>query len=118
MTMRHAGWLLLLGLTACTSSEEKARQRELQMIAQAQADSAAEADFISDSLALDSTVTLDSIRELRIRDVTDTDDDGNTFTLPRHEAIGAKGQLCAVTTERYMQLAPGDTLRCQWGPPE
>jgi len=118
MIVRPVRCLLVLALTACTSAEQKARERETQMIAQAQADSTAEAEFVADSLALDSTVTLDSIRELRIREVTTTDDNGYAFTLPRHEAIGAMGQTCALTSERYAQLVPGDTLRCQWGPPE
>lgn len=116
--MRRIIWALVLTLAACTSAEDKARQREQAVIEQARADSASEADFLSDSLALATSITLDSIRDLRIRDVRDTDDDGNEFMLPRHEAVGTTGLVCAVNTDRYLQLVRGDTLRCQWGPVE
>ena len=116
--MRHVTWLLVLGLAACTSAEEKARVREQAMIAQAQADSAAETDFVADSLALAASVTLDTIRDLRIRDVKNVDDNGYEYTASAHEAIGTAGFVCALTVERYVPLTRGDTLRCQWGPAE
>jgi hypothetical protein len=117
--MRRVTWLLLLlGLAGCTSAEEKARAREQEMVAQAQADSAAEADFVADSLALAASITLDTIRELRILDVKRVDDNGYEFTQPAHQAIGTTGQVCALTVERYIPLIRGDTLSCQWGPPE
>jgi len=115
--MRHLTWLLVLVLAGCTSAEEKAREREQEMIGQAQADSAAEADFVADSLALAASITVDTIRELRIRDVQSVDDNGYEFALPAHEAIGTTGQVCALTVERYIPLIRGDTLSCQWGPP-
>ncbi len=118
MSMRRTTLALMLTLAACTSAEEKARQREQDMMEQARADSAAEADFIADSLALAGSITLDSIRDVRIRDVKTVDDNGYEYLSPRHEAVGTTGQVCAVTSTRYFQLVRGDTLRCQWGPPE
>lgn len=87
------------------------------MIAQALADSAAESDFVADSLALAASITVDTIRELRIRDVNVVDDDGNEFIAPAREAIGTTGLVCALTVDRFFLLNRGDTLSCQWGPP-
>jgi len=115
--MRRTTLALVLSLAACTSDEEKAREREQLMMVQARADSAAEADFLADSVALASSISLDSIRDLRVREVKTVDDNGYEYLTPRHEAIGAAGLVCAVTIERYIQLVRGDTLRCQWGPP-
>ena len=116
--MRRMTLALVLTLAACTSAEEKARQREQAMMEQARADAATEADFIADSLALAASITLDTVRDVRIRDVRTVDDDGDEYLSPRHEAVGTTGQVCAVTSTRYGQLVRGDTLRCQWGPPE
>jgi hypothetical protein len=118
MTMRRTTLALMLTLAACTSAEEKAREREKAMIEAARADAAEEAAFVADSIALTASITVDSIRDLRIRDVKTVDDNGYEYLAPRHEAIGTAGQVCAVTTTRYFQLVRGDTLRCQWGPPE
>ncbi len=116
MNRRFITLAMLLGLTSCTSAEEKARQREQAMMEQARADSAAEADFIADSTTLASTITVDSIRELRIRDVSLSDEDGNEIMSRRHEAVGRFGLVCGVDMDRYATLIVGDTLRCQWGP--
>lgn len=117
MSMRRVLCLALLTCTACTSAEDKARAREQQMIEQARADSAAEADFVADSVALANSITVDSIRELRMRDVREIDDDGNEVLTRRYEAVGTHDMVCAVETTRYALLVRGDTLRCQWGPP-
>lgn len=113
--MRHAVWLVL-ALAACTSAEEKQRERERLMIEQARADSAAEAEFLADSLALAASVTMDTVGILRLRDLHTTDDDGNTLTTAVHEAVAPNGQVCALTPEKYAMLFKGDTLSCQWGP--
>ena len=116
--MGRITWLLVLVLAACTSAEDKAHERDRQMIAQAQADSAAEADFIADSLALAASITVDTVRELQSRDVTIVDDNGDEFLAPAREAIGTTGLVCALSVDRFVQLNRGDTLSCQWGPPE
>jgi hypothetical protein len=104
-------------LVACTNAEEKARERESAMIEQAKADSAAEADFIGDSVRIAASIVLDTIRDLRVREISDVDDDGETFQTTVHEAVAASGQVCALTTEKYLATVRGDTLTCQWGPP-
>lgn len=117
MIRRRAIWLVL-ALAACTSAEEQARQREAAMIAQAQADSVAEADFVADSLALAASITVDTIRELRRRNTETISDDGEDAAVAIFQAVSPKGQVCALTAVRYQALAIGDTLSCQWGPPE
>ncbi|MES3035995.1 MAG: hypothetical protein V4813_18470 [Gemmatimonadota bacterium] len=115
--MRHLTWLVL-ALTACTSAEEKARQHEAAMIAQAQADSAAEADFVADSLALAASITVDTVRQLRQQNTETISDDGEEAAVAIFQAVSPRGHVCAVTAVRYQALAIGDTLTCQWGPPE
>lgn len=111
-------WMIgVILLAACSSAEEKARERELAMIEQAKADSTAEADFIGDSVRLAASFTVDTIRELRIRDVTEVDDDGDNLLTSLHQAVAPNGQVCALTPERYPTVVRGDTLTCQWGPP-
>lgn len=116
--MNHVPRLaLLMALAACTSAAEKQQERERQMIEQAQADSAAEADFLADSLALATSITVDTIRSLRLRDIPAANEDGDPLTLVQAEAVAANGQVCALSRERYTMLVTGDTLTCQWGPP-
>lgn len=118
--MRHVLWLVL-ALAACTSAEEAKRQRELAMIAQATADSVAEAEFVVDSIALAASITVDTIADVRIRSVavpSDDGDDGGDGPTLRHEAVAPGGKVCAVTPTRYVTLIRGDTLSCQWGAPE
>lgn len=117
MIVRHAIWLLL-ALAACTSAEEKAREREAQMIAQAQADSLAEAEFVSDSVVLAASITVDTIRELRRQNTETISNDGEDAAVAIFQAVSPTGQVCALTAVRYQALAIGDTLTCQWGPPE
>lgn len=114
--MRHSIWALAAALLACTSAEERARQREEAMIAQARADSAAEADFIADSVALAASVTVDSVVELRVRTVRTPLEGGDHVSAPNHEAVNRFGLVCTLDEERYRTLVRGDTLRCQWGP--
>ena len=115
--MRPVMWLVL-ALAGCTSAEEKARQREAQMIAQARADSAAEADFVADSLALAASITVDTIRALRRQNTETISSDAADASVAIFQAVSPKGQVCALTAVRYQALAIGDTLTCQWGPPE
>ena len=51
--------LLLVG--ACTSAEERARQAEEAMVAQAKSEAAAESLFVQDSLKLQASITMDTI---------------------------------------------------------
>lgn len=116
--MRRLIWLAF-ALVACTSDEEKARQREAAMIEQAQADAAAEAEFADDSLKLAASVTIDTIRRLERRDRYSTNDEDDEETSgPRFEAIAANGQVCLLTPARFTTVVVGDTLSCQWGPRE
>lgn len=111
--MRIIVWLVF-ALAACTSAEERAREREQAMIEQAKADSAGEAEFVEDSLRLAASITLDTVAELRERDRTSPDDSDVLETV--REAIGRSGQVCLLEFEKYRQLAVGDTLSCQWAP--
>lgn len=113
--MRTLIWLVLvLSAAACTSAEEKAQQRELAMIEAAKADSAGEAEFAEDSVKLAASITLDTVRALRIVDQRSPDDDGTFDTI--HQAVSATGLLCAITVDKYRLLVVGDTLSCQWAP--
>ena len=115
--MRRLIWLAF-ALAACTSDEEKARQREAAMIAQAKADAVAEAEFTDDSLTLAASITVDTVRRLERRDSYTTNDEGDDTRGPRFEAIAADGQVCLLTPTRFTTLIVGDTLSCQWGPRE
>ncbi len=108
------GAVLVLSLAACTSAEEKAQQRELAMIEAAKADSVSEAEFVEDSVKLAASITVDTVRTLRIVDQRSADDDGTFDTI--HQAVSPTGLLCAVTVEKYRVLVVGDTLSCQWAP--
>jgi len=109
---------LALALAACTSDEEKARQREIAMIGQAIADSVAEAEFADDSVKLAASITVDTVRNLERRDSYTTNDGDEEANGPRFEAIAANGQACLLTPTRFTTLIVGDTLSCQWGPRE
>ncbi len=107
--------VLALALVACTSAEEKARTREQAMIAQAQADSAAEAEFVEDSQKLAASITLDTVKSVTVRDQRSVDDSDVIETI--RLAIAPNGHTCLLTFERYKTIAVGDTLSCQWSPP-
>lgn len=115
--MRRLFWLVF-ALAACTSDEEKARQREAAMIEQAKADAAAETEFVEDSMKLAASITVDTVRSLERRDSYRTNDENDDTGGPRFEAIAANGQVCLLTPTRYATLIVGDTLSCQWGPRE
>jgi hypothetical protein len=105
---------LLLAVAACTSAEEKARQRDSAMIAQAIADSVAEQEFIEDSSKLAASITVDTVRERRIRNQP-SPDNSDVLELV-HEAVSPSGLVCALTVAKYDQVIVGDTLSCQWAP--
>jgi hypothetical protein len=105
---------LVLAVAACTSAEEKARQRDAAMVAQAIADSVAEHEFIEDSSKLAASITVDTVKALRVRDQRSPDDDSVVETI--REAVSPAGQVCALTSEKYRLVAVGDTLSCQWAP--
>lgn len=113
--MRKMIWLVL-ALAACTSAEEQAREREMAMIEAAKADSIAEAEFVEDSLKLAASISLDTIVALRVRDQQASDDPDYIETV--HLAVTRAGQTCQLDFEKYKLVAVGDTLTCQWGPPE
>jgi hypothetical protein len=106
--------VLAIALTACASAEEKARQRDSAMVAQAIADSVSEQEFVEDSSKLAASITLDTVKELRIRDVRSPDDHRVVETF--HQAVSPTGQFCTLTVEKYPSVAVGDTLSCQWSP--
>lgn len=110
--------LLVLALAACTSAEEKARERELAMIEAAQADSIAEAQFVEDSLELAKSITSDTVSELVVRVEQVADADGDERPARVFLALARNRTRCHLDSTRYMTLAVGDTLSCQWGPPE
>jgi hypothetical protein len=111
--MRHAILLVLALVTgACTSAEEKARQREAAMIGQAIADSVAELEFMEDSTALAASITVDTVASMRTIDAPVVD--GDAPRMPLHQAVSPRGQVCTITVEKSIKLAPGDTLSCQW----
>ncbi len=107
--------VLALALLACTSAEEKARTRELAMIAQAQADSVAEAEFVEDSVKLAGSITVDTVRSVTVRSQRSEDDNDVIETV--NLAIAANGHACLLTAERYRTIVVGDTLTCQWAAP-
>jgi len=115
--MRRLIWLAF-ALAACTSDEEKAREREAAMIGRAIADSVAEAEFADDSLKLAASITVDTVRTLERRDAYSTNDDDGDTSGPRFEAVAANGHVCLLTPTRFTALVVGDTLSCQWGPRE
>lgn len=106
--------VLMLALTACTSAEQKVRQRDSAMVAQAIADSVAEQEFVEDSSKLAASITLDTVKELRLRDQRSPNDDSVIETI--HQAVSPTGQFCTLTFEKYKLVAVGDTLSCQWAP--
>jgi hypothetical protein len=105
---------ILLALAACTSAEEKARQRDSAMIAQAIADSVAEKEFLEDSSKLAASITVDTVRARRIRNQPSPE---NSDVLDQlHEVVSPSGHVCALTAAKYQQVVIGDTLSCQWAP--
>lgn len=111
--MRMITWLVL-ALAACTSAEERAKEREQAMIDQAKADSASEAEFVEDSIRLAASITVDTVASLRVLDRTSPDDSDVMETL--YQARSPSGQVCLLEFTKYRQLAVGDTLACQWAP--
>ncbi len=106
--------VLALAIAACTSAEEKTRQRDAAMVAQAIADSVAEHEFIEDSSKLAASITVDTVKELRLRDQRSLDDERVIETI--QQAVSSNGQFCTLTVEKYRRVAVGDTLSCQWAP--
>ena len=107
--------VVTLTLMACTSAEEKARDRELAMIAQAQADSVAESEFVEDSGRLAASITVDTVKSVTVRDQRSEEDNEVIETV--RLAIAPNGHTCLLTSQRYTTIVVGDTLSCQWAPP-
>jgi hypothetical protein len=104
----------LLTLSACKSAAEKERLRDSAMIEAAKADAADEADFVTDSVALAASITMDTVRSVRSVVRNETDDNGNVDAVTVYQALAGNGQACELTTEKYRATVVGDTLSCQW----
>jgi len=105
----------VLALVQAISAEDRARARERAMIAQAQADSVEEAEFVEDSGRLAASITLDTVTSVTVRDQRSEEDSELIETV--RLAIAPNGHTCLLTVERYNTIAVGDTLSCQWAPP-
>jgi hypothetical protein len=105
---------VLLTLSACKSAAEKERLRDSAMIEAAKADAADEADFVTDSVALAASITMDTVRSVRSLVRNETDDDGNVDAVTVYQALAGNGHACELTTEKYHATVVGDTLSCQW----
>lgn len=117
--MQRFGWLaplLVLTLGACNSAVEKARLRDSAMVEQAKSDAADEADFVTDSVALAASITMDTVKSVRSVNRNDTDDDGNAVVDTVYQALSPTGHACELTVGKYRAIVPGDTLSCQWAP--
>ncbi len=101
-------------VAACTSAEEKAKQREAEMIEQAKADSAAEADFVKDSITLAASITVDTITAVRTAEQRNVDDEGNEYSETVQQAVSPTGHTCILTLEKARSVIVGDTISCQW----
>jgi hypothetical protein len=106
--------LLMAAFAACASAEEKQRRLDSVMIEEAKADAQAEREFLEDSTALAQTITVDTIRELRVESIEARDDVGDVFITPSYRAIAPNGAKCVLRSERFNELHQGDTLSCQW----
>lgn len=84
----------------------------------AQADSAAEADFVADSAALAASIALDTIADLVTGSAPVVDDNGYESRRTSWNVVGRSRGICLVDSTRYLALVRGDTLSCQWGPPQ
>jgi hypothetical protein len=113
-------WMLLalLSVAACTSAEDKQRRRELAMVEAAKADAQDEAAFVADSVAVLQSITVDTVTELQMRLIDDSDEVGYTHYVTQYVAMSPRGNRCMVDSTKYGMLVRGDTLSCQWGPPE
>jgi hypothetical protein len=108
-------WIVaLVLLAACTSAEEKEKQRQAAMMEAAIADSVEEAEFVQDSVKLAASITVDTVRD--IRPSTDTvfsvTDEPQFRVSPT--AYSPNGNRCLLTEERARTIVVGDTLSCQW----
>jgi hypothetical protein len=113
--MRRAICLLLV-LAACTSAEEKERQRDSAMVEQAKADAAAESEFVADSVKLAASITIDTLKEVRVmQDSAWTAGDNQPATVS-HVGISPAGHRCLLSEEKAKAVVVGDTLTCQWTP--
>jgi hypothetical protein len=108
----------LCAVAACTSAEEKQRQRDEAMIEAAKADAADESTFVADSLALLKSIVMDTVTDLQVRIVDGSSDDTDTQLVTQYVAVSPRGNRCLVDSLKYHALVRGDTLSCQWGPPE
>lgn len=110
--------IALLAVGACTSAEEKQRRLEEAMVRAAKADAADESTFVADSVAVLQSITMDTVVELQMRVVEGSAEDTETQYVTRYLALSPRGNRCLLDSLKYQTLVRGDTLSCQWGPPE
>lgn len=115
--MRRYVWLLV-ALTACTSTAEKERLRDSAMVEQAKADAAAEAEFVADSVKLAASITVDTVKEVRVMSDSVFVADNDPQSVLVHAAISPSGLRCLLSEEKWPTLVVGDTLSCQWTAPK
>lgn len=112
--------LAVVGLLGgCRSPEQDAKDQEAAMIARAQADSAQEAQFRTDSVRLAATFRVDTIAKTfsMPQRLAFEDADGETrdTTLTAYIAQSRTGRFCTLKdASLWRTRAVGDTLTCQW----
>jgi hypothetical protein len=110
--------VFLLSIAACKSAEEKQRALDSAMVEQAKLDAAAELEFLEDSVKLAQSISADTVVDLVISRVRAQDDNGYEFEVKEYLAVARSRTRCIVDSLKYVALVRGDTLSCQWGPPE
>lgn len=110
------GALLLGG--ACANAEERARQAEERMVAQAKIEATAESVFVQDSLKLQASITMDTVDVSVHTSQLFTNSDGGTDVDNRYVVQTRLRASCEVDSTRYARVVKGDTLSCQWEMPK
>jgi hypothetical protein len=107
-------WCVVVSLSACASPEEKQRRLDSAMVEQAKLDAQDEAEFVEDSVKLASSITVDTIYDIRTVPTVGRDADGREFTYDVYTVTARNNQRCLVEPARFTTLVRGDTLSCQW----
>jgi hypothetical protein len=110
--------VFLLSIAACKSAEEKQRALDSAMVEQAKLDAAAELEFLEDSVKLAQSISADTVADLIMRRARAQDDNGYEYEVNEFLAVAPSRTRCIVDSVKYIALVRGDTLSCQWGPPE
>lgn len=104
----------MVSASACVPADEKERRRVAIMVEQAKADAVAESVFVQDSLALLSSITVDTVASVTLVQPGASDEEGNSWIDTIYQAIARRGTVCAIDSSRFATLTGGDTLSCQW----